>query len=296
MSEATYPVAVTTFYRFAPLSGVQLNEWEEKFRELAGMSDLRGLIISAVEGLNSTVAGSDKTIESLKSLVRSIPGFAETIFKDSRAAKNPFKRFKIKRRDEIVTLKRPEFVPQTEYNNHISPEEWDRILREDDDYVLIDTRNGYEVELGAFEGALDPHMHAFSEFGDFVDASGIPKEKKVLMYCTGGIRCEKAIFEMQSKGYEQVYQLEGGILNYLKQFPRSKFQGECFVFDHRVAVDQDLMPSTRWSLCPHCGDPGDERVVCCLCDKEVIICEECAKLPSGKTCSKNCAHHFLAEM
>ena len=292
MSEETYPVAVTTFYRFSPLSSEELEQWEGEFYSLAESSDLLGLIISAKEGFNSTLAGSDETIQKLKSLVRSIPGFAETIFKDSRAKGNPFKRFKIKRREEIVTLKRPEFVPETVENNHLSPEEWERVLREEDDFVLIDTRNGYEVELGAFEGAIDPHMHAFSEFGQFVEDSGIPKEKKVLMYCTGGIRCEKAIFEMQSQGYKNVYQLEGGILNYLKHFPNSKYEGECFVFDHRVAVDQELKPSKEWRLCPHCGDPGKLKINCELCDTEAIICEECEKLAGGKSCSKNCAHHL----
>ncbi|MCB0331316.1 MAG: hypothetical protein KDD70_16715 [Bdellovibrionales bacterium] len=286
-----YPVVVTTFYKFSPLSEEQLNEWEGQFHAFAERSDLLGLIISAAEGLNSTVAGSNETILQLKDLIRSIPGFADTIFKDSRAKRNPFKRFKIKRRDEIVTLKRPEFVPDSPRNNHLSPEEWQRVLEEESDYVLIDTRNGYEVELGKFEGAIDPEIHMFSEFGDFIERSGIPTDKKVLMYCTGGIRCEKAIFEMQSRGYQNVFQLEGGILNYLKEFPNSKFEGECFVFDHRVAVDQELLPSETFRLCPHCGDPGSLKIVCGVCDSEAIVCSECNNLPYGKTCSKNCAYH-----
>ncbi|NBW40194.1 hypothetical protein EBR25_04215 [bacterium] len=295
MNSEKYPIAVTTFYTFAPLSEETLNEWEQKIFTFSESSGLFGLIISGAEGLNATVAGSDDTIGSFKALIRSIDGFQDTIFKDSRAASIPFKRFKIKRRDEIVTLKRPEFVPASSNNNHLSPEEWEKVLQSEEDYVLIDTRNSYEVEVGKFEGAIDPEMHMFSEFGNFIDRAEIPKEKKVLMYCTGGIRCEKAILEMQSRGYEDVYQLEGGILNYLQKYPNSKYEGECFVFDHRVAVNQELLPSTTFKLCPHCGDPGNVRVSCALCESEAIVCAECRSLSYGETCSKNCAYHLRTQ-
>ena len=290
-SPEKYPTAVTTFYRFSTLEEDELVRIEARFNALAGESDLSGLIIMGVEGLNATLAGSDETLTRLKAIVRSLAGFSETIFKDSRAKSTPFKRFKIKQRPEIVTLGRPDFVPEKAENNHLSPAEWEAALQEEG-VVVIDTRNGYEVEVGKFRGALDPQTHAFGEFGDFIDRSAIPKEQKVLMYCTGGIRCEKAILEMQSRGYENVYQLEGGILNYLQHFPDSQFEGECFVFDHRVAVDQNLEPSSRFSLCPHCGDPGEKSVSCGQCGKSAVICEHCAELSGGKTCSKNCRHHF----
>ncbi|MCI5064622.1 hypothetical protein MRY87_02730 [bacterium] len=291
--EEHFPIRVTTFYNFAPLTEEQLDRWEARFHEFSAATGLRGLIISSVEGLNSTVAGTDTAITELQALIRSIPGFENTVFKDSRALTNPFKRFKVKRRPEIVTLKRPDIAPKKTHHNHLSPAEWERVLREEDDFILIDTRNGYEVEVGKFKGALDPETHSFSEFQEFVEESGIPKEKKVLMYCTGGIRCEKAIFQMQESGYEKVYQLEGGILNYLKHYPNSMFEGECFVFDHRVAVDQDLLPSQTYRLCPHCGDPGSTPVTCPQCGKEAIVCSPCKELRHGTTCSKNCAHHHL---
>lgn len=296
MNSEQYPIAVTTFYTFSSLTPDALDHWEREIFQFAEERELSGLIISGCEGLNATVAGSDDTINSLKVLIRSIEGFENTIFKDSRSESVPFKRFKIKRREEIVTLKRPDFVPDTVKNNHLSPEEWDRVLRSEEDFVLIDTRNSYEVEVGKFEGAIDPEIHMFSEFGGFIDRAEIPKEKKVLMYCTGGIRCEKAIMEMQSRGYDEVYQLEGGILNYLQKFPNSKYEGECFVFDHRVAVNQDLLPSTTFKLCPHCGDPGNVGVVCPLCESEAIVCSECRALAHGETCSKNCAHHFRVQL
>lgn len=285
-------VVVTTFYRFVRLEEAQLKELERSFELLAEETDLSGLLISSVEGLNATLAGSEAAITELKRFVTEQPGFERTVFKDSKTSSYPFKRFKIKRRPEIVTLGRTEYFPPKEKNNHLSPEEWESVLKNEEDYVLIDTRNRYEVQLGKFQGAIDPSLEMFSEFGDYLDQAGIPKEKKVLMYCTGGIRCEKAILEMQARGYEQVFQLEGGILNYLKSFPNRSFEGECFVFDHRVAVDQSLQPSQTFRLCPHCGDPGDQKTACPVCNKESIVCEACLELPHGSTCSKNCAHHY----
>jgi UPF0176 protein len=115
----------------------------------------------------------------------------------------------------------------------------------------------------------------------------------MLIFCTGGIRCEKGILELQNKGYNNVYQLEGGILNYIKEFPNGKFKGECFVFDHRVALDQELKPSSIYELCPHCGQPGALKITCKRCDSDKCICNECATIEFKKdTCSKNCAYHY----
>ena len=285
------PYQVTSFYGFAPIGEAELDEVEGRFRSFAKQTDLCGLIITAKEGLNATLALNSEPISKLKDMVCSIKGFENTSFKDSVTPSKPFKRFKIKRRDEIVTLNRTDLVPSGEHDNHLSPAEWHRTLTEEEDFVLIDTRNRYETDLGVFQGALDPRMEMFSEFGDWVKDSGIPKDQKVLMYCTGGIRCEKAILEMRTQGYENVYQLEGGILKYLEEFPGEKFEGECFVFDHRVAVDQKLEPSDRYRLCPHCGDPGDQRIACERCGKAAVICGDCQEHQEFRTCSKDCSHH-----
>ncbi len=140
-----------------------------------------------------------------------------------------------------------------------------------------------------FEGAIDPKLKMFSEFPSFVEKCGIPKNKKVLMYCTGGIRCEKALLEMEKQGYKNVYQLKGGILQYLKDCPNQKFKGECFVFDHRTAVGQQLEPSNRYSLCPHTGDPADLHITCSRCNKTAVVAAHCDDIQK-QSCSKDCAN------
>ncbi len=282
---------VTAFYKFQKLAEFQVHKIEELLQKFADDTDLNGLVILADEGLNGTVSGSKETIESFKNLIHNMPGFEGTIFKDSSAGKKPFKRFKTKRRDEIVTLGRKEFFPSDTKNGHLPPSEWHRVM-EEEDVVVIDTRNTYETDIGTFEGALDPRIDMFTEFKEWVQKADIPKDKKVLMYCTGGIRCEKAIYEMQQQGYSNVFQLEGGILKYLEEYPDGKFQGECFVFDHRVAVDNELQPSKRYALCPHCGDPGDVPIGCKRCGKDSIICSKCASEEHLNTCSKDCAYHL----
>ncbi|MDP6561832.1 MAG: rhodanese-like domain-containing protein [Candidatus Peribacteraceae bacterium] len=141
-----------------------------------------------------------------------------------------------------------------------------------------------------FEGAIDPRIQTFQEFSDYVENSGIPKDKKVLMYCTGGIRCEKACLEMERQGYENVFQLEGGILRYMKERPHCNWNGECFVFDHRVAVNEEMKPSERYGLCPHCGDPGDRCITCEHCQKPGMMCARCIESMNCRACSKNCAY------
>jgi UPF0176 protein len=159
-----------------------------------------------------------------------------------------------------------------------------------DDIVVVDARNSYEYNIGKFKNAVDCGTYRFSEFEAFAEQANLPKDKPVLMYCTGGIRCEKASLAMQEKGFNEVYQLDGGILAYLEQFPNGLFEGECFVFDKRTAVDQQLQPTNVYDTCPHCGMPGSESVLCKACNSEQKICSDCSKLAHCHTCSKHCAH------
>lgn len=282
---------ITTFYFFAPQSNLEQikQDLELKGQELDG----NGLFILGAEGLNSTCSFPTlKARSEFQDWLQKYFNQPGLKFKDSQSEIKPFPRFKVKLRPEIVTLKTPELVPDSPSHRHLSPEEWDQALK-DPEVAVIDTRNSYEYRIGTFQGAVNPNIDQFSDFPPFMEQQGLKKDQKILIFCTGGIRCEKGILELERQGYENVYQLDGGILNYLEQKPNSQFQGECFVFDRRVAVDQDLSPSQIYGLCPHCGDPGELKIECVICDSPMRICPKCIeKEVTQKVCSKNCAHHY----
>ena len=282
-------LAVTAFYKFTPLPEESLEAIRGELSVFGDKHAMGGLTIIGTEGVNGTVAGSSEVIANWKNLIERIAG--ETSFKDSEASEQPFKRWFVKIREEIVSLGNPAVIPAGKHH-HLSPEEWDNISKQEN-VVILDARNTYETDIGMFEGAVDPRLKNFQDFPAWVKQCAIPKEKKVLLYCTGGIRCEKACLEMERQGYGNVFQLEGGILGYLAKKPKGTWRGECFVFDHRVSLDSDLKPSSRYSLCPHCGDPGDREIVCKYCKKEGVICARCEKIADRTSCSKNCSHHLI---
>ncbi len=278
---------IAAFYKFVPIPLEEIAKRQSQLHEFLMSHDLRGLLLIAPEGINGTCAGSTAGIEALKKMLTETYG--DITFKDSSAAAQPFKRLKVDVREEVVAIGNPSLVPE-QADDHVSPAEWDRIL-ENEDVIVLDVRNTYETEIGTFASAIDPQLSQFQEFPSYVAKSDLPKDKKVLMYCTGGIRCEKAALEMRRQGYQHVYQLDGGILGYLAARPQSKFVGECFVFDHRVSVNQELLPSERYALCPHCGDPGDVTIACSRCQTENKICGRCNRDENRRTCSKDCRHH-----
>jgi UPF0176 protein len=284
---------VAAFYHF---QSVPQDHLESLLTELEGLGErrnLRGLCILATEGLNGTVCGLDReNVSAWLDEASKILGFPKFDPTWSQATAWPYRKFKVRLRKEIVTLGKPEVQPlKPSAETHLSPEEWDAVLR-NEDCTVLDTRNWYETRIGTFKGAIDPKLDEFHEFGQYLEKSGLEKNKKTLIFCTGGIRCEKAIVEMHNQGFSQVYQLDGGILNYLAQYPNRDFEGECFVFDNRVAVDQNLKPTETYRLCPHCGQPADQKIECLRCDSQALICVTCAKDTSKQTCSKNCAHHY----
>ncbi len=281
---------ITTFYKFTAIANPE--EFKTFLEELALRTGTIGLIILGSEGINATVAATSVDgLHQFKSEVCKKIGSLNLMFKDSEARKPPFRRFKVKLREEIVTLGAPELVPNQERNHHLSPAEWNEVLKNEKDVVLIDTRNWYETKIGTFKNAINPMTDQFSDFPNFMETNNLDKEKKVLIFCTGGIRCERGILELQRQGFKDVYQLDGGILNYLKEYPNQQFEGECFVFDFRVAVDQNLKPTEKYLSCPHCGQPAHVSIDCKRCDTHTLICDDCVLLEWKKdTCSKNCAH------
>lgn len=284
--------SVATFYKFKPILPTQKvqKDLEVKAHEL----NITGLVILGTEGLNATVAAIvESQMLEFKKFITEYFDVPDLFFKDTESEVAPFHRFKVKIREEIVTLGTPELVPNSDVNHHLSPTEWNHVLKNEKDFLLIDTRNWYETKIGTFKGAINPEIDQFTEFPEYVEKHNISKDKKLLIFCTGGIRCEKGILELQRQGFNNVYQLNGGIINYMKEYPNDQFEGECFVFDHRVALNADLKPTTKYGLCPHCGQPSEITIHCRRCKADEMICVDCEKLEWKKeTCSKDCAYQL----
>ncbi len=284
---------IATFYEFRPQPPEELEARVNRLQIQARERGVLGLVIYGHEGINTTLSGPLEALDAFIGDVHSICELTQPPIKRSSTHQHPFLKFKVKIRDEIVTLGDPALKPDDNEtkHHHLSPADWHKMLTEEPDTVVLDTRNWYETRIGRFQKAVVPNLEEFQEFPQYLEKSKLPKDKKILIYCTGGIRCEKAIFEMERQGFNNVWQLDGGILAYLEQFPSEAFEGECFVFDHRVAVDQSLQPTKQYRMCPHCGQPADHRLECVRCDTPSIICVRCIETAHLRTCSKNCAHH-----
>ncbi len=278
---------MTQWYVFTPLTQEQLLHIQEKLREIGTQYTMNGLILLAEEGCNGTVAGSEEAITAVKEYLAT--QFTISNFQNWQSDVKPFKRFKVDIREEIVALKKDGVRPTTT-TDHVSPTDFHEMI-EREDVTVLDTRNTYETAIGTFEHAVIPPLTSFQDFPSYVAQSDIPKDKPVALFCTSGIRCEKAAEEMRQQGYTEVYQLDGGITNYIKEYPEGHWQGECFMFDHRVAVDTHLQPSKRYALCPSCGNPGDVRTTCIQCNMPCTLCESCLKKVPA-LCSRACKHEL----
>lgn len=285
---------VSTFYYFVNIPISDLENLRCSIEACANENQIQGLLILGGEGFNTTVSCTNETgLLNFKNFIRNKFNCLDLFFKDSISDIAPFRMFKIKIRPEIVTLGTPELVPNSSVNHHLSPSQWNDVLKNEKDFLLVDTRNWYETKIGTFKGAINPGIDKFTEFPDYIEKHNISKDKKILIFCTGGIRCEKGILELQRQGFDNVYQLNGGIINYMQEYPNDQFEGECFVFDHRVALDADLKPSKKYGLCPHCGQPSEIQIHCRRCDKEQLICTDCKEMDWKKeTCSKDCAYQL----
>lgn len=249
---------IATFYKFVTLS--ELETKSSQILTFCESNKLKGSIILAPEGINGTIAGSSSAIAQALAFLRTIPGLADLEFKESMATKPPFTRLKVKIKSEIVTLGLPEVNPNQQVGTYVSPQDWNQIIS-DPEVVVIDTRNDYEVEIGSFQRAKNPNTESFREFPEYVATHLDPQQhSKVAMFCTGGIRCEKASSYMLAQGFKEVYHLQGGILKYLENIPpeESLWSGECFVFDERVAVKEGLQVGSH-ELCFACGHPISEE-------------------------------------
>lgn len=239
---------ILTFYEFSSLNDCEL--MRESLLKTMRDNQVKGTIIIASEGVNGTICGLKDELEPLVTELKSYPGLEHLVLKETYSEFNPFAKAKVKLRNEIVTLGVDSIDPLAESGIHVSPEEWNQLL-EDPEVVVVDTRNDYEVQLGTFQNAINPRTENFRDFPAYVDQHLLnKKDKKIAMFCTGGIRCEKSTAYLKKLGFDEVYQLNGGILNYLNTIPEenSRFEGSCFVFDDRVALDQKLNGHERGSI------------------------------------------------
>ncbi|MFE8070305.1 rhodanese-related sulfurtransferase [Marinobacteraceae bacterium S3BR75-40.1] len=233
-------VVVCALYKFTVLENY--SELRQPLLDLLQENDVRGTLLLAREGINGTVAGPREGIDALKAWLASDSRFDGIDYKESFNDEQPFKRTKVKLKKEIVTLGVEDIDPRRTVGTYVDPKEWNALIS-DPEVLLIDTRNQYEVEIGTFKNAVNPATDTFREFPEYVEKNLDPgKHKKVAMFCTGGIRCEKSTAFLKEKGFDEVYHLKGGILNYFEQVPEeeSLWDGECFVFDDRVTVNQNL--------------------------------------------------------
>ncbi len=248
------PVVVAALYHFARLA--EHEALQPPLAELCTEQGVKGTLLLAREGVNGTIAGSRSAIDAVLAHLRAVPGLEALEHKESGAHKMPFRRMKVRLKNEIVTMGVPDIDPLEGVGAYVDPKDWNKLIS-DPDTIVIDTRNDYEVGIGTFKGAINPETSTFREFPGWVEKAGLEdKTKPVAMFCTGGIRCEKATAFMRAQGYENVYHLKGGILKYLENVPEeeSLWQGSCFVFDERVAVTHGLRESDE-ILCRACRNP-----------------------------------------
>ncbi|MCW1383589.1 rhodanese-related sulfurtransferase [Novosphingobium sp. KCTC 2891] len=251
-------LCVAALYQFAPIADCAAVR--EPLLRLCEAQGVKGTLLLAAEGINGTIAGESGGIHAVLDHIRALPGCAGLDVKFSTAAEMPFGRMKVRLKREIVTMGEPDIDPRASVGTYVAPEDWNALIS-DPDTILIDTRNDYEVAIGTFAGAIDPHTRTFREFPGWFRRErerllGTGKAPRVAMFCTGGIRCEKSTAFLKQEGVDEVFHLKGGILAYLEKVPepQSLWQGECFVFDERVAIGHGLVQGTH-VLCQACGHP-----------------------------------------
>ena len=266
-------ITVCALYKFVEIKN--LKELKNKILSFLKENNIYGTILIANEGINGTVSGDNSRIVNLINFLKSDVRFSNIEYKLSFTNKNPFYRTKVKLKKEIVTLGVK--IKKTHYNaTYVNPEEWNEFIKKDD-VILIDTRNKYETSIGSFINSVDPKTDSFRDFPNFVKNNlDLPKNKKIAMFCTGGIRCEKSTAYLKSKGFKYVYHLKGGILNYLKKIDKkdSLWKGDCFVFDNRVSVDHNLKKG-NYDQCHACRIPITENDKKHIHYVEGVSCANC---------------------
>ncbi|MEM1009313.1 MAG: rhodanese-related sulfurtransferase [Myxococcota bacterium] len=286
---------IAAFYHFTPLD--DFREKQVQLLQFCEWQEIRGVVLLAAEGINGTIAGSQTAIEAFFQEIRKDLRLQTIQYKCSYATQAPFRKIRVRCKKEIVTMGVPNVDPNQEVGTYVTPQQWNALIS-NPDVLVIDTRNSYEYEVGTFQRAQDPQTESFCAFPDYVEEQlEGQKQKKIAMFCTGGIRCEKATSMMRAQGFEHVYHLQGGILKYLEEIPpeQSLWEGECFVFDERVTVDHRLQPG-HYDLCRGCGHPISAQDKSSEDYVEGITCPKCAHTMTPERYQRflnKCRHHGI---
>ena len=293
------PIRIAALYQFARFDDPKT--LRAPLLALCEANGVRGTLLLAREGINGTIAGSDSGVEAVLDHIRTLPGCDAIEVKESRAEGLPFHRTKVRLKKEIVTMGQPDLDPLAGVGTYVAPEDWNALIS-DPDTIVIDTRNDYEVQIGSFEGAIDPQTTSFREFPEWFRAKRAELEAegrspKIAMFCTGGIRCEKSTAFARAEGVEDVFHLKGGILNYLEHVPESEslWRGECFVFDERVSVGHGLAPGDH-GLCRACRRPLDRDDMAHKHYVEGVSCPRCYPERSDEQRARYAERHRQAEL
>ncbi|MEK6914048.1 MAG: rhodanese-related sulfurtransferase [Nanoarchaeota archaeon] len=280
-------VHILLYYKFLPIEDTNyfIRIHKRKCKELK----IIGKVLIGKEGVNGSVAGSKEQMEEYKKFVHSLKGFEDVWFKEEIGKEAPFNKMIVRERKEIVSLHKN--VDMAKKGKYVEPEKFLEDYNKDD-VIILDTRNYYEYKLGRFKNAINPNIKTFREFPDFVEKFKENENKKIYIYCTGGIRCEKAARYMEDKGFKDVYQLHGGIINFCQKLPNTIWEGKCFVFDKRLM--SDINQYNVITNCVTCNKISDLQRNCknVNCDELVIQCNNCQEKMHG-CCSKKCMNEFL---
>ncbi len=267
-------IFIYTFYRFIEIKNEK--NLKKKIDTFSNNRLIRGTILVAKEGINGSISGSKEDLDDLISFIKSLLNIRKLSIKVSNNDFIPFYRFKVRSKNEIVTIGDKKIKPSKKTGTYIKPKDWDNII-EDNKYIVIDTRNNYEIRIGSFKNSKNPKIKSFREFPKYIKNAKFSKKQPIAMFCTGGIRCEKASSYLIDKGFKNVSQLDGGILNYLefkKNSNKSKWVGECFVFDNRVSVNHRLNKGS-YDQCYGCRSPITQKEKKLKSYKKGVSCKFC---------------------
>lgn len=284
------PYHILLYYKFVPIEDPQ--QFAKEHLDLCNQLELKGRIIVAPEGINGTVSGLKKNTKKYMNIMHAHPLFQDMKFKIDHYHQHAFKKMHVRPKKELVTFRvKKELNPNKKTGKYLSPKEFYQLLQQDD-VIVLDGRNNYEYDIGHFRRAIRPNVNSFREFPEWIRQNMSSfKDRKILTYCTGGIRCEKLTAYMIEEGFENVYQLNGGIITYGKD-PEIKgklFDGKCYVFDQRISVPINQHQYIVVGTCHHCKKPTEQYINCNYdpCHKQHLCCEDCMDIHQGY-CSEKC--------